>query len=216
MPLRSSCCAAFRKAAQQQVGSTKPRKIDIPVIAATNRNLRDEVAEQRFREDLFHRLAVGVLHLPALRERTGDVGLLIDRVLEKINTDWARQPGWIHKQLSVEARNLLLQHPWPGNIRELSNTLSRAAIWTVTPIIDAQDVQAALFSVKKETDAAESVLNRSLGNGFDLPRLLAEVARHYLSRALGETRGNKSAACKLVSLPNYQTFTNWMKKYGVK
>ena len=131
LPLRSSCCAVFRKARVQRIGSTKPRQIDVRVIAATNRNLRDEVAEQRFREDLFHRLAVGVLRLPALRERTGDVGMLIDHVLEKINTDCARQPGWVHKQLSVEARNLLLQHPWPGNVRELSNTLSRAAIWAV-------------------------------------------------------------------------------------
>lgn len=199
----------------QRIGSTKPKKIDIRVIAATNRNLRDEVAGQRFREDLFHRLAVGVLRLPALRERTGDVGLLVDHVLEKINTDCARQSGWVHKQLSVEARNLLLQHPWPGNIRELSNTLSRAAIWAVTPVIDAQDIQAALFPVRKERPASESVLNRSLGDGFDLPDLLAEVARHYLSRAYSEARSNKSAACKLVGLPNYQTFTNWMKKYGV-
>ncbi len=200
----------------QRIGSTKPRNIDIRVIAATNRNLRDEVSEQRFREDLFHRLAVGVLRLPALRERTGDVGLLIDHVLEKINTECARQPGWVHKKLAVEARNLLLQHPWPGNIRELANTLSRAAIWTVTPIIDAQDVRAALFPVRKQTSTAESVLNRSLDNGFDLPGLLAEVARHYLSRAHSEARGNKSAACKLVGLPNYQTFANWMKKYGVE
>ena len=199
----------------QRIGSTKPRKIDIRVIAATNRTLQDEVAGQRFREDLFYRLAVGVLRLPALHERTGDVGLLIDHVLEKINTECAQQPGWVHKKLAVEARNILLRHSWPGNVRELRNTLSRAAIWTVTPIIDAQDVRAALFPVRKETRAAESVLNRSLGNGFDLPGLLAEVARHYLSRAHGEARGNKSAACKLVGLPNYQTFTNWMKKYGV-
>ena len=59
------------------------------------------------------------------------------------------------------------------------------------------------------------MLNRSLGNGFDLPGLLTEVARHYLSRAYSDARGNKSAACKLVGLPSYQTFTNWMKKYGV-
>ncbi|MCE2487347.1 MAG: hypothetical protein J4F42_17670 [Desulfurellaceae bacterium] len=58
-------------------------------------------------------------------------------------------------------------------------------------------------------------VNRSLGNGLHLPGLLAEVARHYLGRALDETGGNKSAACKLVGLPNYQTFTNWLKKYGV-
>ena len=133
----------------QRIGSRQPKEIDIRVIAATNRNLRDDVAEQRFREDLFHRLAVGVLRLPRLRDRTGDVGLLIAHVLEKINADCAQQPGWVHKKLSVEARNLLLQHPWPGNIRELSNTLSRAAIWTVTPVIDAQDIQSALFPAGK-------------------------------------------------------------------
>ena len=199
----------------QRIGSTKPRTIDIRVIAATNRTLQDEVAGQRFREDLFHRLAVGVLRLPALRERTGDVGLLVEHVLEKINTDCAQQPGWVPKHLSVEAKSLLLQHPWPGNVRELSNTLSRAAIWAVTPIIDAPDIQAALFPVRKETQDFESVLGRGLGHGFDLPGLLAEVARHYLSRAYHEARGNKSAACKLVGLSNYQTFTNWMKKYGV-
>lgn len=199
----------------QRLGSTRPKTIDIRVIAATNRDLQDEVAEQRFREDLFHRLAVGVLRLPPLRQRPGDLGLLIDHVLESINTECNGQPGWVPKQLSVEARNLLLQHPWPGNVRELSNTLSRAAIWTAAPVIDAGDIRSALFPVGKKAQAADPVLNRSLGNGLHLPGLLAEVARHYLGRALDETGGNKSAACKLVGLPNYQTFTNWLKKYGV-
>ena len=199
----------------QRLGSTRPKTIDIRVIAATNRDLQDEVAEQGFREDLFHRLAVGVLRLPPLRQRPGDLGLLIDHVLESINTECDRQPGWVPKQLSAEARNLLLQHPWPGNVRELSNTLSRAAIWTAAPVIDAQDIRSALFPVGKKAQAADPVLNRSLGNGLHLPGLLAEVARHYLGRALDETEGNKSAACKLVGLPNYQTFTNWLKKYGV-
>ena len=199
----------------QRLGSTQPRNIDIRVIAATNRDLHEEVAGQKFREDLFHRLAVGVLRLPSLRERTGDLGLLIDHVLERINAECGRQPGWVEKTLAVEARNLLLQHPWPGNVRELSNTLSRAAIWTVEPSIDAHDIRAALFPARKDDRAADPVLNRSLGDGFALPGLLADVARHYLSRALAETGGNKSAACRLVGLPNSQTFTNWLKKYGV-
>jgi len=131
----------------QRLGSTRPKTIDIRVIAATNRDLQDEVAEQGFREDLFHRLAVGVLRLPPLRQRPGDLGLLIDHLLESINTECDRQPDWVPKQLSAEARNLLLQHPWLGNVRELSNTLSRAAIWTAAPVIDAGDIRSALFPV---------------------------------------------------------------------
>ena len=74
----------------------------------------------------------------------------------------------------------------------------------------------ALFPVKREVPGYDTILNRSLGNDLDLPELIAEVARHYLTRAYQEAEGNKSAACQLVGLPNYQTFTNWMKKYGVQ
>jgi DNA-binding NtrC family response regulator len=216
LPAQVKMLRALQEGIVQRVGSAKPQKIDFRVIAATNRNLLEEVAAQRFREDLFHRLAVGVLQLPPLRERAGDLGPLIDYLLDRINRDCAKQAGWVHKNLSAGAKNLLAQHPWPGNIRELSNTLSRAAIWTAGDTIRTEDIRQALFPVKKDVSVADSILNRSLGNDLNLPELIAEVARHYLIRAYDEAAGNKSAACKLVGLPNYQTFTNWMKKFGVK
>jgi len=185
-------------------------------MAATNRVLIDDVAEGRFREDLFHRVAVGVLTLPPLRDRPGDINLLIDHFLDQINADRDDTPGWIHKNLSAGARNLLNQHPWPGNIRELSNTLCRAAIWSPDQIVTTDQMRNALFPVKREVPGHDTILNRSLGGELDLPELIAEVARHYLSRAYQEADGNKSAACRLVGLPNYQTFTNWMKKYGIQ
>lgn len=216
LPAQVKLLRALQDKKIQRVGSTRSQSVDFRVIAATNRILLDEVAEDRFREDLFHRLAVGVLHLPPLRDRSGDINLLIDHFLGQINADREGAPGRTHKELSAGARNLLDQHPWPGNIRELSNTLCRAAIWSTEATIGTEEIQNALFPIKRDIPGHDTILNRNLGNDFDLPELMSEVARHYLSRAHREADGNKSAACKLVGLPNYQTFTNWMKKYGVE
>lgn len=216
LPSQVKLLRVLQQGTVQRVGARKPVRVDFRVVTATNRNLRDEVAAKRFREDLFHRIAIGVLQLPPLRERPGDAGPLIDYFLERINKDCSQRPGWPRKRLSAGAKNLLLQHPWPGNVRELANTLSRAAIWTPGDVIGTDEVRQALFPVGKEIAAGDGVLNRNLDNGFDLPEVIAEVARHYLSRAYREAQGNKSAACKLVGLPNYQTFTNWTRKYGVE
>ncbi len=195
------------------VGSRSHRDVDVRIIAATNRSLAGEVAEGRFREDLFYRLAVADLKLPALREREGDLGLLVDRLLEQVNEEHAGQPGFEHKKISPGARNLLLAHPWPGNVRELLNTLHRTALWSPGSIIQTEDVQEALLPAVSPVDS--KILERPLGDNLNLPDLLAAVARHYLARALDETQGNKSRAARLVGLPSYQTFTNWLKKYGV-
>ena len=183
------------------------------VIAATNRTLTEEVTENRFREDLFYRLAVAVLKLPPLRERAGDVGLLADRLMEQINAESATEPGYQGKQLSASARNIMLRHFWPGNVRELANTLRRAAIWAGGSVITADELQDALLAPVR--DHSLEVLNRTLGDGFSLPDLLAEVARHYLARALEEASNNKTRAAELVGLSSYQTFTNWLAKYAM-
>ena len=195
------------------VGSRSHRDVDVRIIAATNRSLAGEVAEGRFREDLFYRLAVADLKLPALREREGDLGLLVERLLEQVNGEHANQPGFEPKKISPGARNLLMAHPWPGNVRELLNTLHRAALWTSGPIIQTEDLREALLPAVNPVD--EKILERPLGEELSLPDLLASVARHYLVRARDETQGNKSRAARLVGLPSYQTFTNWLKKYGV-
>ena len=93
------------------------------------------------------------------------------------------------------------------------NTLHRATLWTPGPVIDAEDVQEALLPAVNPVDS--KILERPLGESLSLQDLLASVVRHYLARALEETGGNKSRAARLVGLPSYQTFTNWMRKYGV-
>ena len=196
------------------VGSSRSSKIDVRVIAASNRSLTEEVARDVFREDLFHRLAVAVLRLPALRERTEDLPILIDTLLAQVNREGTEQPGYVDKHLSAGARNLLLRHPWPGNVRELQNTLRRAAIWSSDETLTTEDIREALLP-SSGLEPRGSLLDRPLGEGLDLQEILAHVARHYLERALDEAHGNKTKAAGLVGLPSYQTFTNWMKRYGV-
>jgi len=194
------------------VGDTRVVKVDVRIIAATNRVLTEEITAGRFREDLFYRLAVAVLQLPPLRSRPGDLGLLVDRLLVQIIEESSREPGFGAKELSVGARNLLLGHTWPGNVRELANTLRRAAVWSEGPVISADDVREALLL--RTDSSAERILDRPLQEGVDLPSLLRRVAKHYLDRALKEAGGNKTRAASLVGLSSYQTFTNWLRRYG--
>lgn len=196
------------------LGASKPEKIDVRILSATNRTLIQEVAQKTFREDLFFRLAVLVLRLPPLRERQGDVGLLLDIMLDKLNEESAEEMGLEKKKLSPGARNLLLNHAWPGNIRELQNTLVRAAVIASGPKITEGEMQSALLPIPSMQ--TEQILHQPLGGKFDLQKVIAGVATHYLQRAMTETHGNKSEAAKLVGLPSYQTLTNWLKKYGLE
>ena len=192
----------------------RPRDaVDVRVIAATNRDLAAEVAAGRFREDLYYRLATAVIRLPPLRERAGDLTPLIDHFLGAANRKFADQPGVEQKRLSPKARNLLLRRPWPGNVRELQATIDRLVLWTPHAQIGTEDVEEELL--RTVADPSADLLGRPLGDGLRLPELMAALARHYLARALDEAGGNKTRAAALVGLPSYQTFTNWMQRYGV-
>lgn len=197
------------------VGASEPKKIDVRVIAATNRTLINEVADGRFREDLFYRLAVAIVKLPPLRERAGDISLLIEALLQQVN-DAAVAIGIKHKKLSAGAKNLMLQHAWPGNIRELLNTLQRAAVWSDDETIGLEAIRDAILLSPKASASADDVLNRPVDPGIELESLMAQVARHYIERALEHTRNNKTQAARLLGFGNYQTFTNWMNRYGVE
>lgn len=216
LPAQVKLLRAIQEDMITKVGSSKAESINVRIIAATNRNLIEDVASGRFREDLFHRIAVGVLHLPPLRDRHGDLNPVIDHILESINKKFEDRPGWQYKKLSAGARNLMHQHPWPGNVRELYNTLSRAAILIAVETIEIDDIREALFPVSSSQRDQEKTLNRSLGNGFSLPDVLSDVARHYLKRAVAESKGNKTKIASLIGLSNYQTVSNWLKKYGVE
>jgi transcriptional regulator with PAS, ATPase and Fis domain len=194
-----------------RLGSSRPKKIDVRIIAATNRSLHAEVIARRFREDLYYRIAVVVLYIPPLRMREGDTGLLIDRFLNDLNEEAGRELGIQAKRLLPAAKNLLLQYHWPGNVRELQNTLLRATVLSMADSLIADDIREALSS--SVSNAGNDILNRPLGSGFRLQDVMEEVARHYLSRAMEEAGGNKTKAAELMGLPNYQTYSNWHKKY---
>ena len=196
-----------------RVGATQPVPVKARIIAATNRQLLAEMRDGRFREDLFYRLAVAVLKLPPLREREGDLSLLIERLLEQVNQEGREDPGYQQKDLSPGARNRMLAYHWPGNVRELLNTLRRAALWSEGATMTEEDLREALLLFPNRDD--DSVLKRPLTPGLNLKELLAEVIRHYLQRALAETHGNKTRAAELLGFANYQTLGNWLKKYGI-
>lgn len=197
------------------VGSSEARKINVRVVTATNRTLINEVAEGNFREDLFYRLAVAIIKLPPLRERAGDISLLIDALLRQVN-DGAKDLGIKHKKISATAKNIMLQHAWPGNIRELLNTLQRAAVWSDIETIGLEAIKDAILLSPKALAGSDGILNRPVESGLQLEALMAQVARHYMERALDHTRNNKTQAAKLLGFGNYQTFTNWMNRYGAE
>jgi DNA-binding NtrC family response regulator len=163
---------------------------------------------------------VAVIRLPALREREGDAGLLLDRLLDQVNRESEGEPGYEPKKLSAGARNLLLGHPWPGNVREMLNTLRRAAVWTPGPLIDAEDVRDALLPAPPlagdQTPDQDPVLAQDIKQGIDLNGIIDRVARHYLEQAMGVTAGNKTQAAKLLGFGNPTTLTNWLRRHGVE
>ena len=196
-----------------RIGESHERPLEIRIIAATNRDLLAEVDAGRFREDLFHRLAVGVIEMPPLRERKGDFGPLVEVLLAGVNEELKGQQGYQPKSLSAGARKLLQQQPWPGNVRELRNTLVRAALWSGGETIEKADIERNLL--QRRGEQAKSVLDRPLGDGFSLDKTLDEVRRHYLARALSEAGGTKTRAAELLGYSNYQTLSHWTKKFAI-
>jgi transcriptional regulator with PAS, ATPase and Fis domain len=213
-PIQVKLLRTLQEGIVTPVGSSEERKVDVRIIAATNRTLIDEVAAGRFREDLFYRLAVAIIKLPPLRDRAGDISLLIDALLGHVN-DEAAKLGLKHKKLSASAKNIMLQHRWPGNVRELLNTLQRASAWSDEETISVEGMRDAILVTQPAKQGQEDVLGQSIEEGVALEEVLARVARHYIELALAHSHNNKTQAASLLGLGSYQTLTNWMKRYGI-
>ncbi|WP_295763831.1 sigma 54-interacting transcriptional regulator [Undibacterium sp.] len=194
------------------LGETASVKVDVRIIVATHRDLMAEVAAGRFREDLFHRLAVGILHLPPLRDRAEDIELLIDHSLASINADSKDQPEWQNKIISLKAKNILREYAWPGNVRELYHTLLRAAIWSRQSEISEADIQKNLLKLPSQST---DILGQPVRKGFDLQEVLDQVERHYIERAMSKASGKKKLAAELLGIAHYQTLTNRMARIGL-
>ncbi len=169
----------------ERVGSNKPIRVDVRVIAATNKDLRQLVREGRFREDLFYRLSVVPVELPALRERQEDIPLLAQHFLEKYRTKYGKQV----EGFTPQAMRKMRRYPWPGNVRELEFAVERAVILTRTPEIWAEDLW--LGGVGPEPSEER------------LPTL-AEVERQHIVHVLQRTEWNVEEAARVLGLSPVQ------------
>lgn len=193
------------------VGSATATKVDVRIITATHRDLLQRVAVGQFREDLFYRVAVGLLHLPPLRDRAGDLPLLVDSLLQQIYRQQLPQQE-NQRKVSVGGKNLLSRHPWRGNIRELYSTLLRAAMWATGDSISKAAIESALFQIP---EPQSGILGRNMDKSFNIQDVMGEVAQHYIRRALDDAQGNKTQAAEKLGLGSYQTLKGWMDKYNV-
>lgn len=194
------------------LGSSKVVKVDVRIIAATHRNLAKDVQAGRFREDLHHRIAVGILNLPPLRARGADLELLIDHFLDKAHVECSLGHE-VRRTLTDDARQMLLGYTWPGNIRELSHTLVRAYLWGKGTTVTKEDIREALMEA---TEEELPVLGRPLHDGIELKSILNEVSAHYINRAVDQARGRKRETARLLGFASHQTLGNWIRRLGLK
>ncbi|MBL3529484.1 MAG: sigma-54-dependent Fis family transcriptional regulator [gamma proteobacterium endosymbiont of Lamellibrachia anaximandri] len=199
-----------------RLNAEKPIKVDVRIVAATNRSLLDEVAEGRFREDLFYRLAVAVLKLPPLRHRGEDIQYLIRHLLNQVNQESREEPSYKDKKISPEGEKIMLEHSWPGNVRELLNTLRRLAVWSDNLMISEEEVREGLLTGPGGFRKSGDILERDVGQGFDLTGLLEKVERHYIEKAWLESGKRKKEAATLLGISHYQTFSKRLQKYGLE
>jgi DNA-binding NtrC family response regulator len=176
----------------RRVGSTRDRDADVRVIAATNRNLPQDVGEGRFRADLFYRLNVISLHIPPLRERPEDISELIDYFLALFRQRFNRPA----LDLTAEARQRLETFSWPGNVRELRNTLERAAALSTTDILEVGDGGQGLVVGKSDFSPAPTPQPPTPTS----PATLDELERQHILRVLDETGGNRERAAAILGI----------------
>lgn len=191
-----------------RLGESKPRKIDVRIIAATHRDLHDMVQKGAFREDLFYRLAIGLIYLPSLKERDKDIIYLANKLITNINHELS-DSTFVPKTLSNSALQYIQQQTWSGNVRELNNTLLRAAIWNAAlHTLEQEHIIEVMFKPK---DIPINTYDFIPILPVNLPEKIIEIKRQYIEMALEKTKYNKLQAAKLVGLQNSQTLDNWLK-----
>ncbi|HVO38790.1 MAG TPA: sigma-54 dependent transcriptional regulator [Spirochaetia bacterium] len=182
----------------ERVGGTETIKTDIRVIAATNKDLRLLIQKDAFREDLYYRLCVVTLHVPPLRERPGDVEILIDHFVKLFGAQYGKPI----RGLDEETRDMLLAHTWPGNVRELKNCIERAVIFCEGDLVTVEDLPS------QYTDLEATHLGKKLQSSFE------QLNRTMILEALEKSKGKKTKAADMLNI-NRRTLYNRMRKLGL-
>jgi len=190
----------------RRVGGTASIKVDVRIIAATNRDLEQQVKEGKFRDDLFYRLNVVRITLPSLKERHEDIPMLAHHFLQKFSGGASRAVRGFHP----DTLELLQRYRWPGNVRELENAIERAVSLSHGPLLTPDDMPAAIrqaaSAAGQKTDAGESVDEVCL--------TLEEVEKRHLVRVLKETKGNKVKAAKILGIDR-RTLYRMAERFGL-
>jgi transcriptional regulator with PAS, ATPase and Fis domain len=198
--LQSKLLRFLEEKAFKRVGGLADVRVDVRVVAATNRDLEEEVRSGKFREDLFYRLQVMPIPLPPLRERRGDIPLLANHYIDRFNREFRKNV----RGMSPAAAALLEQYQWPGNVRELRNAIERAML-----LIDRDTLESTDFTTL--TRSVEPTQFRLPPEGVNLE----EVERQLLTQALERAGGNQSRAAQLLGI-NRDQVRYRLEKFGLK
>ncbi len=195
----------------RRIGSNRHIKADIRIIAATNKDLREEARRGRFREDLYYRIAVIEIHMPSLRERTEDIPLLVEHFL-RTNAYGGRQ----RLHMTGEAMHCLVRYQWPGNIRELRNMIERLSVLADSQVLTPDDLPPAIAKAATEPVDAPRPAESTAGNPSELPvdLTLDEIERHHILQTLERHRWNKKRVAGILGIDT-KTLYNKLRRYGV-
>ncbi len=192
----------------RRVGGTQDVKVDVRIVAATNRDLEKAVAEGAFREDLYYRLDVIPIRLPPLRMRTGDIPLLVKHFLDR----FARESGKPAPTLAPDAMHVLLAHEWRGNVRELENLIERVVAFSSGAPVTDHDMRGWLHRPISTQQALPTDLPE---DGLDLEGLVNSIEKDLLLKALERSKWVKKKAARLLRL-NTRSFRYRLEKYAIK
>ncbi|MBW2615305.1 MAG: sigma-54-dependent Fis family transcriptional regulator [Deltaproteobacteria bacterium] len=190
----------------ERVGGTRTIKVDVRVLSASNRNIKEDVANNLFREDLFYRLNVMELEVPPLHERVDDIPLLVKHFIEKYRED----KGENKLELSPEAWKALYTYMWPGNVRELENVIERAVVLRSGEVITKEDLPDFLLEEKEE----EIDLNKIVPVNLTLPEAFEQLEEKLIKRALRYSDQVQSRAAEMLGISRHVMHYK-MKKYGM-
>ncbi len=200
---------ALQEKAFRPVGGTEDISVDIRIISATNKDLEEEVAAGNFREDLFYRLNVIQIRIPALRERREDIPLLVQHFLEKYASETEKQVD----KISPAALKKLLQYSFPGNVRELENIIERTVVLASSNTIQAEDLSFISMNNGQVMDI-ESPTMTIPASGFNLEEFITQTEKDILLKALEISRGAKQKAANLLGI-SFRSFRHRLSKYGL-
>lgn len=187
----------------RRLGGTTDIRVDVRIVSATNKDLKEEIAAGRFREDLYYRLNVVPIHIPPLRERQEDIPLLIDHFLAKTTAE--------PKIITPDAMKILVQYAWKGNVRELENVIQRISLLVDKREITAHDLPPEITESQEEL--AGKVLLTS--DGIDIDEIISNIEKRYILQALEKAHGVKTEAAKLLRL-SFRSFRHRLQKYGIR